>query len=131
MKAIFLTLIALVLAGVIAFFAFQNPEVTTIKLYKQTIEASKGLIFIGCTLVGFLIALLWAIPMWIAGKLQVTGLRHKIGKLEKQIGKKEKTISQKDAQIDMKEEALDELAEEVQKREQMDVIKDAFLPKEK
>lgn len=34
MKALFLTIIVLLLAGVIAFFAFQNPEVTTIQLFK-------------------------------------------------------------------------------------------------
>lgn len=131
MKAILLTLVALVLAGIIAFFAFQNPEMTTIKLYKESIEASKGLIFIGCTLVGFLIALLWAIPMWIAGKLQIAWLRHKVSKLEKQIGKKEKVINSKDAQLDAKDDALEELSDEVQKQEAMNVIKDAFVPKEK
>jgi len=75
------------------------------------------------------VALIWAIPTWTAQRLHIAGLRHKIAKLEKICGKKDKTISSKEAQINMKEEALEELSDEVQKKEQIEVIKDAFLPK--
>lgn len=131
MKALFLTIIVLLLAGVIAFFAFQNPEVTTIQLFKYEWEASKWLIFIGCTLVGFVIALIWAVPTIVAEKLRVATLRRKITKMDKELGKKDKTINSKDAQIGMKDDALEELSDELTKQEKIQVIRDAFLPKSK
>lgn len=128
MKTIFTIIIILILGGAIAFFAFINPEVTSINLYKTQIEASQGLIFIACALAGFLLATLLYMPIWIAQKIKITTLSLKCSKLSKTVDKKDKTIDKKDAALDAKDDALDELSDEIEKHEKIDVIKDALLP---
>lgn len=47
------------------------------------------------------------------------------------VSKKDVTISKKDAAIGAKDDALDELSDEIEKREKIELIKNAFIPGKK
>lgn len=130
MKAILLTLVVLILGWLIGYFAFTNPETTTIQLYKTQYEASKWLIFIACAIIGFVAAIVIFLPSWLAQRIQIVSLKHKCSKLDKQVSKKDKQISYREEQLEEKEQTIENLDEEIKTKEKEAVIKDAFLPKE-
>lgn len=89
MNSKFLILFGLIVAIVTSIFVFQNTQVVELNFIRWTIEMPVILLMLFSFGIGFLLALVLAIPGQLKSGWNSWGLRSKVRGLEKKVGKVE------------------------------------------
>lgn len=81
----FSIIIGLLLSSTAIFFAFQNPDIVTIKFFDNQITGTISLLIITSLLIGFLIAMIFFVPRLIADSWKVRSLKRENDQLKNRL----------------------------------------------